>query len=139
MCKEGLHHFYMSILGCQKERSCPTLISQMDVNQAETRDGATPLYMASQDGHVEVVKALLTHQQIDVNKARTKYGDTPILIASANGHEQVVKVLIVDPRVNVNQARATDGATPLFIASLNRHVEMVKGLHHFNMSISGCH
>jgi hypothetical protein len=34
--------------------------------------GATPLYIAAQNGHTEVVKLLLTKPDIDVNKGRTK-------------------------------------------------------------------
>ena len=32
----------------------------INVNQARTNYGDTPLYVASQEGHVEVVKALLS-------------------------------------------------------------------------------
>ena len=43
----------------------------INVNQARTNYGDTPHYVASQEGHVEVVKALLAQPNINVNQART--------------------------------------------------------------------
>ena len=40
----------------------------VDVNQA-TNDGATPLFIASQKGHAEVVSLLLGKEGVDVNQA----------------------------------------------------------------------
>ena len=40
----------------------------VDVNQA-TNDGATPLCIASQNGHCEVVSMLLAKEGVDVNQA----------------------------------------------------------------------
>jgi ankyrin repeat protein len=50
----------------------------VDVNQARTDDGATPLYTASQNGHQSLVESLLAVDDIDVNKARTDDGSTPL-------------------------------------------------------------
>ena len=36
--------------------------------------GETPLYMASMQGHVEVVKLLLAHPGVDINKAENVRG-----------------------------------------------------------------
>ena len=52
-----------------------------DPNTARTDDGATPLYIASQNGHVDVARLLLG-RNADPNTARTDDGATPLYIAS---------------------------------------------------------
>ena len=54
--------------------------------------GATPIYFASQEGHVEVVQYLVA-TGADVNKAKNG-GFTPLYIASEKGHDKVVQSLI---------------------------------------------
>ena len=94
-----------------------------------TTDGATPLYMASQLGHVEVVKALLDHPHTNVNQARTDAGITPLLMASQKGHVGVVKALLAHQQIKVNKAGTGESkATPLFVAHQNGHVDVVKVL-----------
>ena len=61
---------------------------QIDVNQARATDKATPLFMASGNGHVEVVKMLLAHLQINVNQAKTTDGATPLFVSYQNGHDE---------------------------------------------------
>ena len=54
-------------------------------------DGCTPLYGASQEGHVDVVKLILDHGA-DINKAPND-GVNPLDIASQRGHEEIVRML----------------------------------------------
>ena len=51
--------------------------------------GATPLYIASSKGHVEVVE-MLVGAQADPNKS-PGHGTTPVSIAVQNGHEEAGK------------------------------------------------
>ena len=53
----------------------------IDVTQAKTTDGATPLFMACQNGHLDVVLALLEKAQgtILVNQVRAGHGATPLV------------------------------------------------------------
>ena len=73
-----------------------------NVNQATTTDGRTPLYEASQNGHLAIVKALLKAGG-NVNQAETTNGCTPILIASLAGHTEVVRLLVQQPNVDLNK------------------------------------
>ena len=78
------------------------------VNQARTNYGDTPLYVASQEGHVEIVKAPLAQPNINVNQAQTDLewkGISPLWIASFNRHAELVKNLLKKSEIKVNQAQ----------------------------------
>ncbi len=90
-----------------------------DLNQAGD-DGATPLFMASQNGHAEVVE-ILVKAGADLNQGLD--GETPLYIASQNGHNKVVAILL-KAGADLNQS-PDDGATPLYIASQNGHNKVV--------------
>ncbi|KAJ3376336.1 hypothetical protein HDU84_000354 [Entophlyctis sp. JEL0112] len=91
---------------------------------AENVNKATPLHIASQNGHLEVVKWLVDHGA-NVNAENVQKA-TLLHIASQNGHLEVVKWL-VDHGANVN-AENVNKWTPLHIASSNGHLEVVKWL-----------
>eukprot|EP00740_Mantoniella_antarctica_P021007 CAMPEP_0198679328 /NCGR_PEP_ID=MMETSP1468-20131203/2517_1 /TAXON_ID=1461545 /ORGANISM="Mantoniella sp, Strain CCMP1436" /LENGTH=69 /DNA_ID=CAMNT_0044417869 /DNA_START=14 /DNA_END=220 /DNA_ORIENTATION=+ len=55
-------------------------------------NGVTPLQMATQNGHLTVVKVLL-EAGADANKALND-GFTPLQVAAQCGHPAVVKVLL---------------------------------------------
>jgi len=94
-----------------------------DVNASED-DGATAVYIASQNGHLEVVRYLVEHGA-DVNASEDD-GITTLLIASQEGHLEVVQYL-VEHGADVN-ASADNGCTPVMIASLKGHLEAVQYL-----------
>jgi hypothetical protein len=93
------------------------------VNQGRLVDGVTPLLVAAQNGHVEVVVVLL-EKGAAVTQGTTDNGGTPLLMAAQQGHVEVV-VLLLEKGAAVNQATTDDGATPLFMAAENGHVEVV--------------
>ena len=99
----------------------------VDVNQARD-DGCTPLFMASQEGHSEVVSMLLAKQGVDVNQAMND-GRTPLYIASHEGHSEVVSMLLTKQCINMNQAwsrNAHELVTPLRAAIDQSHTEIAK-------------
>jgi len=79
----------------------------------------TALILASDKGHTENVKLLLSVEGIDVNKA-DNHGNTALILASHRGHTEVVKLLLSVEGIDVNKAN-NDGCTALFKAS---HKEM---------------
>ena len=63
--------------------------------EARTTDGVTPLFMASQEGHLDVVKALLA-AGANVNSFWTKKNgttETCLQAARRNKHQGIIKVL----------------------------------------------
>ena len=97
----------------------------VDVNQA-LENGVTPLVLASENGHADVVKMLLAQDGVDVNHTN-QHGDTPLFCASKKGYADVVEMLLAHDGVNVNQAIQHHG-TPLSVASAQGHAGVVEML-----------
>lgn len=95
-----------------------------NVNQTN-KDGATPLYWASVNGHCEIVQALLK-ADADVNIARSDKGYNPLMAASHSGNVNIVMALI-EAGTDVNEINK-DGGTALDIAAQNGYKDIVKTL-----------
>ncbi|KNC76659.1 serine/threonine protein kinase, variant 2 [Sphaeroforma arctica JP610] len=99
-------------------------ILQIDESQIGTLDenGGTPLHIASENGHKDVVELLLAKGADTHVKDET--GSTPLYLASKNGHKDVVELLLAkgaDIHVKDNLAW-----TPLRMASKNGHKDVVE-------------
>ena len=88
------------------------------------QEKCTPLYWAALQGHVEVVKFLLSREDVEVNAANNAR-ETPLLLAADHGHAEVVKVLLGTADVKVNVANS-QGARPLHVAAEKGRIEVVK-------------
>jgi ankyrin repeat protein len=96
-----------------------------DVNRASFVDGATPVQVASWNGHLCLVRYLVK-LGADVKKADAK-GGTPLYVAAQNGNLEIVQCLLKESGADVNQA-AIDGSTPLMVSALCGHVAVVRCL-----------
>lgn len=94
-----------------------------DVN-VKNKYGATPIYMASENGQTEIVKLLLA-ANADVNTAEPILGTTPLMAACMDGFTEVVKLLLTaNPEMNI--VDNTNGWTALTVASIEGNPEVVK-------------
>jgi ankyrin repeat protein len=101
------------------------IISLEDIDVNELDDWyRTPLWIACERGHVDVMRLLLAREEIDVNQA-DRWDRTPLWIACENGHVDVVRLLLARKDIDVNQADG-EGATPLYITCQNGHVDVVR-------------
>jgi len=106
-----------------------------DVNKVQSQ-GATPLYLACQEGHAEIVSLLVKDLRVKCD-IRDQDGCTPFWIASQNGHIEVLKRLIVSEReVGMDyESNKGDqlwhGVLPLQIARLNNKPEVVSLIERF--------
>ena len=91
-----------------------------DVN-LKRNDGASPLAVASQEGHTDCVNLLLQHAA-NVEETDDYIGATPLYWAAFEGHTEVVQFLI-EQHADVNACCST-GASCLWTASFNGHTDV---------------
>lgn len=87
----------------------------------------TPLFVACQLGHKQIVELLLKHPKIDVNAGRLSVNKSnpisPLFVATFEKHLEIVKMLLergADPNI-----ASEDGATSLDIAIGNSDSELI--------------
>ncbi|KAI2489351.1 serine/threonine kinase [Fragilaria crotonensis] len=92
--------------------------------------------MASHHGHLEVVRALLQHDNVDVNRQRTS-GATALFMASHEGHVDVVRELLQNSKVDVNILGTDDCYTALHAASVFGGLAVFRELlHHSKVNVN---
>lgn len=93
------------------------MIEYLEVNGAKTnvpaKGGWTALHVAAKNGHVEVVKTLMTKVSVD-SEIRSEVL-SPIYLAAHSGHARVVKVLLSN--YQYANVATKDGWTPIHVAS----------------------
>jgi hypothetical protein len=89
------------------------------------RYGKTPLCLAVEHGHSEIVKLLIEHGA-DVNAScYIDSFETPLHRAVVDDNIEIAKLLIQNG-ADVNARRSFDGLTPLHLAALNGYSKMVR-------------
>ena len=97
-------------------------IGPQDVNSQNFRDKSTPLHLASQEGHLDIVRFLIEH---DANMAaQDQDGWTPLHVVSQSDHLDVARFLVE----HVANAEAQDrcGRTPLHLASQRGRLDVAR-------------
>jgi ankyrin repeat protein len=92
------------------------------VNRASS-DGYTALILACQNGHLPVVRLLLS-RGANIHQAANDDGFTALIIACQNGHLPVVQLLLTRG-ADIHQA-AKQGQTALMMACENGHLPVVQ-------------
>ncbi|XP_030371679.1 ankyrin repeat domain-containing protein 50 isoform X2 [Scaptodrosophila lebanonensis] len=116
------------------ERALNACKSPIDL-EIEDYNGQTALNIAARNGHLEIVKLLLSFAQpcndgtgrmkrVDVNHA-DRDGWTPLRSASWGGHTEVVKLLIAQPACKIDLADK-EGRTALRAAAWSGHEDILK-------------
>eukprot|EP00930_Biecheleria_cincta_P057808 TRINITY_DN43684_c0_g1_i1.p1 TRINITY_DN43684_c0_g1~~TRINITY_DN43684_c0_g1_i1.p1 ORF type:complete len:397 (-),score=69.80 TRINITY_DN43684_c0_g1_i1:24-1214(-) len=88
-------------------------------------DGVSALFMASQHGHLEIVRELCS-VKANVNNVLPDEGTSPLFMAAQNGQLATVELLMdakADPDLSTSE-----GATALHIAAQKGHLEIVQHL-----------
>jgi ankyrin repeat protein len=105
-----------------------------DLNRQLT-NGATPLFMASQNGYDECVDALL-RAGADLERFFEEKL-TALHVASQAGHNNIVAALI-RAGADKNRGSKDDGRTPLFIACRESKAEAVEALLRAKVDVNKC-
>ncbi|XP_052087496.1 uncharacterized protein LOC127724554 [Mytilus californianus] len=105
-----------------------------NVNHCRNIDKVSPLYIACQEGHTEVVKMLINNK-VDINKCRDT-GASPLYIACQEGHTEVVQMLI-NNKADINKCNDKE-VSPLYIACYKGHTEVVQMLINNKADINKC-
>ena len=95
-----------------------------DVCSRDSTNNATPLHLASRNGHVNAAFKLIDCGADLI--AQDDAGETPLHLASQMGHVDVVRMLI--ERGADLTAQNDDGETPLHLASQMGHADVVRTL-----------
>ena len=97
-------------------------ILEHHITPNQSKDAARSLYVASQLGHDDVVKALLELGADSTIKSGYNE-ETPLFIAASKGHLNCLKAILKYNK-NFNEPN-NSGETPLYMASQNGHLPVV--------------
>jgi len=91
------------------------------------KNGISSLMIASELGHLEIVKYLLTLQYLKVNLKTFDTGMTALHYACQSGHLEIVDELIGNYDTDISDTES-EGFTPLIIAVQENHILIVRSL-----------
>jgi ankyrin repeat protein len=104
------------------------LLRRTDVDVNKREKGIAPIHSAARNGHVELMKILLSQEETDVNITTHYMDKTPLLIAASKGKSEIVNLLLAHPSILINTSSGYHKYTPLHIATTEGHVGVVRQL-----------
>ena len=105
-----------------------------DPKQHSQQEIVAALLSASQNGHGDIVKVIISHCNQDLVDYTDSDGHSALIVASQHGHEEVVEILLGHgARVDVSDE---NGTTSVMAASRNGHYNVVKLLLSHNAHVS---
>ncbi|KAJ6666205.1 hypothetical protein lerEdw1_001110 [Lerista edwardsae] len=93
---------------------------------AQTKNGATPLYLACQEGHLEIIQYLVKDCGADPH-VRANDGMTPLHAAAQMGHNTVIVWLMSFTDISLSE-QDDDGATAMHFAASRGHAKVLSWL-----------
>ncbi|KAJ5569050.1 hypothetical protein N7450_011536 [Penicillium hetheringtonii] len=78
---------------------------RLQINQGTLTTHDTALGIAARAGHLELIRALLIHQNIDPN-LENRWLESPLVLAAKGAHARVVDALLADQRMDAHSLRA---------------------------------
>ncbi|XP_009459257.1 PREDICTED: espin [Nipponia nippon] len=106
--------------------SVPVVSAPVCTLSAQTKTGATPLYLACQEGHLEIIQYLVQDCGADPH-ARAHDGMTPLHAAAQMGHNTVIVWLMSFTTVSLSE-RDAEGATAMHFAASRGHAKVLSWL-----------
>ncbi|OKP11865.1 hypothetical protein PENSUB_2596 [Penicillium subrubescens] len=103
-------------------RMLELLLTRTDLDLNVSR--ASPIYLAAERGHLELVRRLVSLEEVDINQ--TVWHKSPLFIAIENGYRDVAKLLLEQgSRLDVN-AKTSLGDTALHMAVSYGNLDIVE-------------
>ena len=120
----GLSRIVPAFLDTEMRYEVSMSIPSPDVD-AKDNSGRTPLSLAAEYGHLEVVRLLVATGKVEVNSKDSEWGQTPLSWVAHRGRLEVVRLLVATGEAEVD-AKSNSGQTPLSLAAMNGHLEVVR-------------